>query len=588
MHTLRRSRAGSRSLIFTALLLTGLHSAHAAPRNSNNTLPVISGTPPTLAEVGFDYAFRAVATDADGDTLKFRVQGRPYWASFDSTTGTLRGKPTASDIGTYSSIVISVTDGRKGNTWVSLPAFSITVKAGANSAPVINGTPPTSLPAKTTYDFVPSASDPDGDLVTFSVSNRPAWANFNLVTGELSGTPGEADVGVYSNIVIQATDGTYVSALPAFSITVEGTPNQPPVISGNPPTSVTAGQSYAFQPTASDPEGQTLTFSIANKPLWANFSASTGQLSGTPGSGDVGTYSGVIISVSDGTASAALPSFAITVASSNTAPKISGTPATSVTAGQAYSFTPTASDPDAGQTLRFGIANPPSWASFDTVTGRLSGTPTSTNVGSYGNIVISVSDGIASATLPAFTLTVASANRAPTISGTPPTSVTAGQAYSFKPTASDPDGQTLTFSINTKPSWATFSSTTGALTGTPTSSHVGTYANIVITASDGSLTASLPAFSITVADVQNGSATLNWTPPTLNEDGTPLTNLKGYRIYYGTSSANLGMVIDIPNPGVTSAVIENLSPATWYFAMKTYNTYNVESGMSSVAAKTIQ
>jgi hypothetical protein len=209
-------------------------------------------------------------------------------------------------------------------------------------------------------------------------------------------------------------------------------------------------------------------------------------------------------------------------------------------------------------------------------------------VGSYGNIVISVSDGIASATLPAFAITVASSNTVPKISGTPPTSVTAGQAYYFQPTASDPDGQTLTFSITNKPAWATFNSATGALAGTPTSSQVGTYANIVITVSDGSLSASLPAYSIAVADVQTGSATLTWTPPTLNEDGTPLTNLKGYRIYYGTNSASLGMMIDIPNPGVTSAVVENLSPATWYFALKAYNTANVESSMSNIASKTIR
>jgi nitrite reductase/ring-hydroxylating ferredoxin subunit len=588
MHTYGRSRAGSRFLLVTALLLAGLNSAHPAPKNSKNNLPTISGTPVTLAEVGMDYFFRAVATDADGDPLKFKVQGRPYWASFDATTGTLRGRPTSSDVGTYPGIQISVTDGKRGNTWVSLPTFSITVKNGSNSAPVISGTPPTSLPVKTTYDFMPAASDPDGDLVTFGISNRPAWANFNLVTGELTGTPGEADAGVYSNIVIQATDGTYVSALPAFSITVEPPPNQPPAIGGTPSTTVTAGQAYAFQPTASDPEGQTLTFSVASKPSWASFSSTTGQLAGTPGSSDVGAYSGIVISVTDGTNSAALPAFSITVASANTAPRISGSPATSVTAGQPYSFTPTASDPDTGQTLRFGIANRPAWANFDTVTGSLTGTPTSSNVGSFGNIVISVSDGIASATLPAFTITVASANRAPTISGAPPTSVTAGQAYSFRPTASDPDGQTLTFSIANKPVWANFSTTNGTLSGTPTSSQVGNYANIVITASDGSLSASLPAFAITVADVQTGSATLSWTPPTLNEDGTPLTNLKGYRIYYGTNSSSLGTMLDIPNPGVTSAVVENLSPANWYFAVKAYNTSNVESSLSNIASKAIQ
>jgi hypothetical protein len=132
-----------------------------------------------------------------------------------------------------------------------------------------------------------------------------------------------------------------------------------------------------------------------------------------------------------------------------------------------------------------------------------------------------------------------------------------------------------------------FNSATGALTGTPGSAQVATYSGIVISASDGASSASLPAFSITVADVQTGTATLSWTPPTLNEDGTPITNLKGYRVYYGTNSANLATTLDIPNAGIATAVIENLSPATWYFAVKAYNTSNVESSLSNLASKTI-
>ena len=136
-------------------------------------------------------------------------------------------------------------------------------------------------------------------------------------------------------------------------------------------------------------------------------------------------------------------------------------------------------------------------------TGRLSGTPTSANVGSYGNILITVSDGQASAQLPAFAIAVsktAPANRAPVISGTPPTSVTQGTAYSFQPTASDADSDPLTFSIANRPSWATFSTTTGRLQGTPTASNVGTFSNIAISVSDGKATAQLPAFAITVSN----------------------------------------------------------------------------------------
>ncbi|HXL16563.1 MAG TPA: putative Ig domain-containing protein, partial [Streptosporangiaceae bacterium] len=185
----------------------------------------------------------------------------------------------------------------------------------------------------------------------------------------------------------------------------------PPTISGSPATSVVAGQNYSFMPTTTDPSGKTLTFSISNKPSWASFSTGTGQLSGTPAAANVGTYSNIVISVSDGTSSAALPAFAIAVTAPTpapTPPTISGSPATSVVAGQNYSFVPTTTDPS-GMALTFSISNKPSWASFSTGTGQLSGTPAAANVGSYSNIVISVSDGTLSASLAAFSIGVTAA-----------------------------------------------------------------------------------------------------------------------------------------------------------------------------------
>ena len=83
--------------------------------------------------------------------------------------------------------------------------------------------------------------------------------------------------------------------------------NSRPTISGTPATSVVAGSRYAFQPTATDPEGQALQFSITNKPTWATFNPATGQLTGTPTGLDVGTHPGISITVSDGKSSASLP-----------------------------------------------------------------------------------------------------------------------------------------------------------------------------------------------------------------------------------------------------------------------------------------
>jgi hypothetical protein len=361
--------------------------------------------------------------------------------------------------------------------------------------------------------------------------------------------------------------------------------NSPPQISATPMTSVTIGSWYYTHPTASDPDGDKLRFSIANKPSWAYFNTGTGTLQAKPTK--PGTWNNIIISVSDGWQKVSLPPFSITVYAKNTAPVISGSPTTTATVSQAYSFQPSASDAN-GDALGFSIQNKPTWASFSTSTGKLSGTPTA--AGTYSNIVIAVSDGKVSASLPAFAIAVsgATANRAPTISGTPLTAVNANSAYSFRPTAADADGDTLTFAVANKPAWAAFSTTTGQLSGTPAAGDVGGYSNIVISVSDGKTSAALPAFAIAVNQVSLGSASVSWTPPTQNTDGTSLTNLAGYRIVYGTSASALTQTVQIANPGMSTYVIDGLAPATYYFAVKAYTSTGTESANSNVASKVVQ
>jgi hypothetical protein len=437
---------------------------------------------------------------------------------------------------------------------------------------------------------VPTASDADGNTLTFSIAGLPAWATFTAATGRLAGTPPTGTTGTFAGIAISVSDGNAIASLPAFSITVTPpTTNRPPTISGTPQTTATQGTAYSFQPTASDPDSDPLTFSIANRPTWATFNVNTGLLSGTPGAANVGTFGNIVISVSDGKAATPLAAFSIAVASSNTPPVISGTPPTTATVGTLYTFTPTATDANAGTTLTFSVTNKPGWATFSTANGRLQGTPTSANIGTFANVTISVSDGQDSAQLPAFTITVSAApNRSPTISGTPSTAVMQGSPYAFTPTASDPDGNTLSFSIANKPAWATFNTSTGALTGTPAAANVGTTTGVVITVSDGTLTAALPAFNITVQAVATGSATLSWTPPTQNTDGSQLTDLAGYRIYWGAAAGTYPNSVTINNPGLTSYVVDNLVPGTYFFAASALNSAGAESSLSAAASKTIQ
>ncbi len=465
-----------------------------------------------------------------------------------------------------------------------------------NTPPTISGTPVSQATVGASYTFTPSASDADGDPLTFSISAGPNWANFDTATGRLSGTPGVGDVGNYAGIVISVTDGEESTALPTFSINVSASTvdNDPPTISGNPPLVVEEGASYFFAPTANDPDGDTLTFSILNRPAWASFNASNGRLTGTPQSGDRGDYTNIIISVSDGRSSDELAPFTITVTlpgTGNAAPNISGTPATTVEVGSAYSFTPTASDPD-GDPLTFSISGQPAWAAFDAATGTLSGAPAATDVGDYGGIVISVSDGQATTSLAPFAISVTdtTGNTPPVISGSPAPTVEVGAAYSFTPTASDPDGDPLVFSIENSPAWADFDTVSGTLSGTPSAGDENVYSDIVIRVSDGELVTALAPFSIEVipADAGTGSVTLNWTAPTQNEDGSALDDLAGYVVYWGTSPGNYPNSVRIDNPSVVTYTVDALSRGTYYFVMTAFNAADVESRYSGVATKTVE
>jgi hypothetical protein len=179
-------------------------------------------------------------------------------------------------------------------------------------------------------------------------------------------------------------------------------------------------------------------------------------------------------------------------------------------------------------------------------------------------------------------------NSAPRITGTPSTSVLQGSAYVFAPSATDADGNTLTFSIANAPGWAAFNASTGRLSGTPTVANLGTYNNITISVSDGTVSASLPAFGIQVVALATGSVTLLWTPPTQNTDGSPLNNLAGYRVYWGPAPGNYPNSVTVPNAGLATYVVGQLTPAVWHFAVTAYTAAGYESGYSNPVSKTVQ
>ena len=146
-------------------------------------------------------------------------------------------------------------------------SFSIEV-TNVNNAPTIDGTPDAEVEVDASYSFTPDADDADGDTLTYSISDKPGWADFDEDTGALTGTLTNADIGTYSNIVISVSDGVETAALDSFSIEVTNV-NDAPTISGSPEATVAQDASYSFTLLASDADGDTLTYSISGRPAWA-------------------------------------------------------------------------------------------------------------------------------------------------------------------------------------------------------------------------------------------------------------------------------------------------------------------------------
>lgn len=185
--------------------------------------------------------------------------------------------------------------------------------------------------------------------------------------------------------------------------------NRPPTISGVPLTTVDEDSAYAFEPTAADPDGQTLVFSAQNLPTWLSVDTATGRLFGTPTNADVGVSQNILVQVSDGHTQVALPAFDIAVANVNDPPEVIIPPVdVAVQAGVLWELQlPVGmfADPDVGDTLNYQIDGAPAWLQFDAAARRFSGTPSVGDVAA-SSVRIEVRDALGAVASATFSLTV--------------------------------------------------------------------------------------------------------------------------------------------------------------------------------------
>ncbi|WP_296824034.1 ELWxxDGT repeat protein, partial [Sulfurovum sp.] len=405
------------------------------------------------------------------------------------------------------------------------PVVHITPAEGVNEITDENGvaiTQLSNLPAQVTLDDIRLKLEGQGS------ENFRGLVTLVDETYLISVAPKEGfTVNVDTTFTFVAT--VYVLDSPSceknITIVMDGVNNKPVAMSQE----ITTGEddSIGITLTAEDGDNDQLTYSIVSSATNGTIKLQGNIATYTPNT----NYNGAdtfTFRAYDGLEYSETESINITVLGTNDTPSITGFPATSVNVDSPYSFTPSATDVDMNDSLTFAISNPPIWATFDTATGELSGTPSNTDIGTTHDINISVTDSFgATVTLPLFDITVVdttvNTNHAPTFTNTPQTTVNEDALYSYIPAVTDDDNDTLTFSINNKPAWATFDSVTGALTGTPSNADVGIYTDVNISVTDGTATASV-TYDLTVQDTTAPVITLIGNATETIEVNTPYTD----------------------------------------------------------------
>ncbi len=270
-----------------------------------------------------------VSGTATGGGTDYAVTPGPVVIPAGAAGGTITITPTAETLLEADETVI-LTLGTPANATVSGIATHTATIANDDAPPVI--AQGDAVSAAMDEDGAPtpwspptvSATDADGDPLTWSLKTGPAKGV--AVVGGTGPSPTtftytpDPEYNGPDSFEIQTTDGN--GGVDAITVNVTVNPvNDPPTIVGAPQTTVLQGQPYSFTPIAGDVDADPLTFSIVNKPAWANFSSASGALTGTPGPEHMGTTTGITITVSDNKdASASLPPFTITVTNVNDAP----------------------------------------------------------------------------------------------------------------------------------------------------------------------------------------------------------------------------------------------------------------------------
>ncbi len=462
-----------------------------------------------------------LAWDANGedDLAGYRIYVRQEGQSYDYSNPAWEGTETTCTIYDLDDETTYCFVARAFDTSDNESGDSNEVCHTPNRPPVLNSIGVKTVQEGQLLEFTITASDPDGDPLTHSASNVPPGATFDPGTQTFSWTPDFVQAGSYPNVTFTVTDdgSPNLNDSEVITITVNDT-NRAPVLDAVGNKAVDEGQLLQFTITSTDPDiGDTLTHSAKNLPTGASVDSVTGIFTWTPNYIHAGTYTNILFTVTDdGTPKLSdSKAITITVTDVNRAPVFSSIGNRTTDEGSGLVFAVIATDPD-GDTLTLTDSNLPTGATFTyngDGTGIFSWTPDYTRAGSYPNVTFTATDdGTPNLNdLEAITITVNDVNRAPVLDPVGDKTVDEAAPLLFTVTASDPDGDALTYSASNLPAGASFHAGTQTFTWTPGFGAARNYA-VTFTVTDNGTPAQSHSEEVTIhvsGDTKAPSAPFN-------------------------------------------------------------------------------
>jgi hypothetical protein len=363
------------------------------------------------------------------------------------------------------------------------------------------------------------ATDGDNDPLTYSAAGLPAGLSIGSSTGLITGTPTTAEA---TSVTVTADDGRGGQGGATFSWTVTAA-NVAPVVTNPGGQSGTVGVAVNLQIAATDGNNDPLTYSATGLPAGLSINPSTGLITSTPTTAET---TSVTVTADDGRGGQGTATFNWTINPANASPVVTNPGNQSSRIGVALSLSIVATDAN-GDTLTYSATGLPAGLSINPTTGLIAGTPTTAQTAS---VIVTANDGHGGAGSATFTWTVF-ANSAPVVTNPGNKSGTVGLAVNLQIVATDANGDALTYGATGLPNGLSISSTTGLITGTPTTAQTRT---VTVAANDGY--------------GGSGSATITWTISNDTQVPSAPSNVKAnattgqIRVTWTASTDNVGVV----------------------------------------------